>query len=121
MVLAERRGTVGCRGSRRVDTAFVASVRSGLFREQVAASGEPCGAMTVGHEAEVPDAVEARWQDMEQKPAHELSRIEGHDLGATLAAVVLRAEADLAVGDGDEPAVGDGIARLRASRTLRWV
>jgi hypothetical protein len=83
---------------------------AGLFRQQVAAPGEPCGAMSVGHEAEVPDAVEARWQDVKQKPAHELARIEGHDFGASLAAVVLPAEADLAVGHGDKSAVGDGDA-----------
>lgn len=66
--------------------------------------------MTVGHEAEVPDTVEAGRQDVEQEAAHELAGVEGHDLVASLAAVVLPAEADLAVGHADEPAVGDGDA-----------
>ena len=65
--------------------------------------------MAVGEEAEVADAVEAGRQDMKQEPAHELAGVERHDLLAPVP-VVLPAEADLAVGHAEEPAVGDGDA-----------
>ena len=97
-------GCGGCVGGR---TLALLGRRRG---EEAAAEGEPGGALAVGEQAEVADAVEARRQDVEQEPAHELAGVEGHDLLATLAAVVLPAEADLVVGHGDEPAVGDGDA-----------
>jgi hypothetical protein len=118
VIVAEGRLVVAC-GWRRASGR--ALVHRDLLRQQAAAPGEPGGAMTVGHEADVPDAVEAGWQDVEQEAAHELAGVEGHDLLAALAAAVLPAEADPAVGHADEPAVGDGIVRLRASRTTRRV
>ncbi len=95
--------------------------RGRAFGEETSAQGEPCGAVAVGHEAEVPDAMEAGWQDMEQEAPHEFAGVERHHLVAALVAVVLPAEADLAVGEIEEPAVGDGIVRWRAFRTTRWV
>ena len=97
--------------ARRVRRRPAALARLGRGRgEEAAAEGEPGGAVAVGEEAEVADAVEAGRQDVEQEPAHELAGVEGHDLVATLVAVVLPAEADRVVGHGDEPAVGDGDA-----------
>jgi hypothetical protein len=105
-VVTGRRAVSG-RGRRRVAGAFA---RPRLLHQQAPALGEPGGAAAVGEKAEVPDAVEAGRQDVEQEAAHELAGVEGHDLLAALVAVVLPAEADRAVGHADEPAVGDGDA-----------
>ena len=47
---------------------------------------------------------------MQEEPAHELGRLERHDLAAAFLPVILAEGADGVVGDGDEPAVGDGDA-----------
>ena len=64
--------------------------------------------MAVGEEANVADAMEAVRQGVLQEAADELVGRQGHELGLAVLAVVLPGEADLAVGEPDEPAVGDG-------------
>jgi hypothetical protein len=57
----------------------------------------------------VADAVEALWQDMEQEAADELVRRERHDalpLG-TIAAIVLVAEGDAGLVEGEQPPTSD--------------
>ena len=78
--------------------------------EQPAAERELGGAMAVGEEAEVADAMEAVRQDVQQEAADELVGVERHHLGLAVVAIVLPAEADLAVVEADQPAVGDGDA-----------
>src|SRR5688500_16883240 len=89
--------------------ALALPTRDGLG-QQLSTKRESGCAMAIGEEAEVADAVEAGGQDMQEEPTHELGRLEPHDLAAALLAIVLPEEADGVVGDGDEPAVGDGDA-----------
>src|SRR5262249_56164847 len=58
---------------------------------------ELVGAMAVGEQAVVTDAMEAGWEDVEQEAAHELADVEAHDLAALTAvlAIVLPAETDM--------------------------
>src|ERR1700712_6035409 len=64
--------------------------------------------MAIGRKAKMADAVEAVRHGMPQKPAHELAGGQGHQLGLAVMAVVLPGEADLAVGEPSQAAVGDG-------------
>ena len=66
--------------------------------------------MAIGQKPNMADAVEAVGHGMQQKPAHELAGGEGHRLGLAVVPVVLPGEADLAVGEPGETAVGDGDA-----------
>ena len=54
-----------------------------LMIEKGAAKGELGGAMAVGHEAEVADAVETVGQRMKQEAANELVGLELHDLSSS--------------------------------------
>ena len=78
--------------------------------QQAEAERQQRGSLPVGQEAEVADADEARWQQMQQEAAEELVDRQAHD--ALLVAVrgVSPAEADLSVGEGNQPAVGDADA-----------
>src|SRR4051794_28746752 len=67
-------------------------------------------ALTVAEEPEVADAVEAVRENMDQEPADELVGGQGHRAVVAVLPVVLPAEADLAVVDGDQPAVRDSDA-----------
>src|SRR3546814_9152577 len=53
------------------------------------------------------DAVEAVRQGVQQEASDELVGVEGHDPGLAVAAIVAPSEGDLAVGDADQPGVGD--------------
>lgn len=61
--------------------------------EQAAAEAEIFGPPANGEEAVVADAVEAVWQDMEQKAANEFSGVEGHELGLAGVPIILPGEA----------------------------
>lgn len=65
--------------------------------KQAAAEAKIFGAPANGEEAVVADAMEAVWQDMEQKAADELSGVEGHELGLAVAPIILPGEADFAI------------------------
>ncbi len=64
--------------------------------------------MTIRHEAEGADAVEAIRQDVEQKAADELVHLQSHHFGRATIAIVLPGEADMSVIEADETGVGDG-------------
>ena len=68
------------------------------------------GASPVGEEAEVADAHEAAWQQVEQEAAQEL--VEGQSQEPLLVGVggVSPTEGDVALLEGDESTVGDGDA-----------
>src|SRR5437763_14602241 len=78
--------------------------------EQPAAESEIVAALPVGEEAVVANAVEAVRQGMQQETADELVGIKRHQLGLAVLAIVFPGEADLAVGQRDQSAVGDGDA-----------
>lgn len=75
--------------------------------QQFASQREAGLASGTGEQAVVPDAMEAAWQDMKQEAADELVGRQCHDLLAigAVAAVVLVAESDAALVEGDQPAV----------------
>jgi hypothetical protein len=74
------------------------------------ADGQQAGAAAVGEEAEVADAYEAAWEQMQQKAPQELVDGQLHQLLLVAVSGVAPAEGDVAVFDGDESVVGDGNA-----------
>ena len=50
-----------------------------VIRRAAACTGRQRGAVAVGEEAEVADAYEARWQQMEQEAAQELMDVQSHE------------------------------------------
>jgi len=72
-----------------------------------AAKGKLGGAVAVGHEAEVADAVEPVGQRMKKEAANELVGPELHDFCCAVLAIVLPGKGDMIVVESDEPAVGD--------------
>src|ERR1700685_3575545 len=79
----------------------------GWSTKQVEAEGQQGGSSAGGEEAEVADAEEAWRQQVEQEAAEELIDGQAHDSLLVAVGGVPPAEADLAFGEGDEPAVGD--------------
>jgi hypothetical protein len=94
-------------------TIALAKVRRGRRRygrrrgEQASAQCELGGALAVGEEAVMADALKAVRQGVEQEAANELLGREGHDFALGTVAIVAPAEADAAVFELDQPAVGD--------------
>jgi len=78
--------------------------------------------LAVGEEAEVADADEAAWEQVQQEAAEELVGGQAHDAPPVAMSGVSPAEADLAVSEADQPAVGDadamGIRAEIAQRVL---
>lgn len=77
--------------------------------QKLASSGDVCLAVGVGEQPVVTDAVKARRQHVQQEAAHELVGGQAHSFvaRASMFAVVLPAEGDAAIVQGDEPGVGD--------------
>jgi len=97
---------VGVRGSRR------------WHIESPSTEFELVGAMAVGEQAVVTDAMEAGWEDVEQEAAHELADVETHDLAPTaVLAIVLPAETDMGRVEIEQTAVGDRDA-MRIAREI---
>lgn len=78
--------------------------------EELAAQRQFGGALPVGKKAVIADAVKAVRRRMEQKAADEFASAQAHQLAPRGMAPVAPAEADVVVGDADEPTVGDGDA-----------
>ena len=78
--------------------------------EQIAAERKLLGAMAIGEEADVADPVEAVGHGVLQEAADEFVSGERHHLGLAVLAIVFPGEADLAVVEPDQAAVGDGDA-----------
>jgi len=66
--------------------------------------------MTIGHEAEVTDAVESVRQGVQQKATNELVGRELHDFVGAVLSIILPGKGDMIGVEGDEAAVGDGDA-----------
>jgi hypothetical protein len=75
--------------------------------EKFAAKRELGGAMAVGHEAEMADAVEAVGQCVKKEAADELMGFESHDFCRAVLAVILPGEGNMILVECDEPAIGD--------------
>ena len=75
--------------------------------EQEAATQQRRGALTVGEEAEVPDADETLGQNMDEEPSQELVGLERHDLLLAAGCVILPAEGDAILLEGYEAVVRD--------------
>src|SRR4051812_31894259 len=69
---------------------------------------EAFAAGSIGEEAVVADAMEAVRQGGQQKATDELIGIECHRLGLAVTSIVFPGETDFAVGEREQPAVGDG-------------
>ena len=78
--------------------------------EQMEAERQESGTSSVGQEAEVADAHEAGRQQVEQKASQELFLSQGRESVLVAVGGVTPAKSDVAVGQSDQPAVGDGDA-----------
>ena len=78
--------------------------------EQLEAERQEDGALPVGQKSEVADAHKAAWQQMEQESAQELLDIQSHEPLLVAMGRVSPLEGDVARGESDQPAVGDGDA-----------
>jgi hypothetical protein len=76
--------------------------------QQFPAPGNLCCPVTICHEPEVTDAMEAGWQDMQQEAPDELGGTQSHDFVDTFLAVILPVQPDSAVNHVDQAAIGDG-------------
>src|SRR3990172_4583384 len=96
-VAVERGGTLGFAGCRR---------RRLLAVERRADRSEALGAAAVGQETEMANTHKPLGQDMEQEAAQEFHACEGHDLVATLVAIVLVIELHLILVEAEDPCIG---------------
>lgn len=78
------------------------------------------GAMPVGEEAVMADAVEPVGQGVEDEPADELVCREGHDLRATVMAIIPPAESDVINGHVGKPCIGNRDAMGVAAEIGRY-
>ena len=105
---------------------FVAGVFSsvpiGRATKQFEAERQQLGSLAVCEEAEVADADEAAWHEVQQEAAEELVSRQAHDALPVVVRGVSPAEADLAICEGDQPAVRDadamGVSAEIAERVL---
>lgn len=74
------------------------------------AEPQQSGTLSVGEESEVADAHEGGRQHMEQKSAQELIDFKSHEPLLVTVRGVSPAKGDVAVGESDQSAVGDGDA-----------
>jgi len=89
--------------------------------EMKPAEGKGPAAVAVGEQTEVTNFDEACRQDVEQKAADELDRIESHDPDAVVVPGVAPAEAHLAVVETEESSVGNSDAMGIAGQVLQHV
>lgn len=87
--------------------------------KQVPALTEGTGLAPVGQEPARPHPLHALGQAMEEKTPEELRRLPDHGLHRIALTAVAGGEADLAVTPLDDPGVGDGPPRRRASEVIQ--
>lgn len=78
--------------------------------EKVEAERQQNGPLAIGEKAKVPNADEAAWQSVEQKPPQELVHGQAHQPFLVLVSGVPPAKGDCAVAEGHQPMIGDGDA-----------
>ncbi len=98
-----------------------------LISQKRSAQSQSGGAMSIGHEAEVSNAMEAVRQGVQQEAPDELVGRQLHDLCRVVVSVILPGEPDMIVVDLDHAAIGDGDAVRVApeigenlGRTAEW-
>jgi hypothetical protein len=79
----------------------------GCTLEKAEAERQQRGSLTVGEEAEVTDADEASWQQVQQEATQKLIGWQAHESLLVAVGGVSPAEADLAFRESDQPAVRD--------------
>lgn len=84
--------------------------RAGFVPQEKSDALELFGTVSVGKKAVVANPHEATGKHVEKEPAKELEGVEAHGSLNVLIGVVLVAESDLAVVEGDQPLIGDGDA-----------
>src|SRR5664280_1447767 len=90
--------------------AVVGCSAGGWRVEKCSTEVQHVGTVAVGKQAIVPNAVEAVRQGVHQKAPDELASLERHRFALAVLAIILPAEADFAVGQRDQSAVGNGDA-----------
>jgi hypothetical protein len=73
----------------------------GCALEQPEAERKQCGSLAVGKEAEVTDAHEAAWQQVQKEATQEVHRRQAHDSLLVAVGGVSPAKADVALGEGN--------------------
>lgn len=102
--IIRRGGNLGPGLSARIHVQrFAIVLRCPLMTKNGAAKGKLGGAVAVGHEAEVADAVEPVGQRMKKEAANELVGPELHDFCCAVLAIVLPGKGDMIVVESDEP------------------
>jgi hypothetical protein len=81
-----------------------------MVRQQTVTKRQEFGATAIGQEAERADADKAVGQDVKQETSQELLRGEGHRPVLIIVCIILPAEGNLVVLEGQEAVVGDGNA-----------
>jgi hypothetical protein len=116
---ARARGWFVVGGAWVVVIIVVAIHRRRGHAEQVSAKCKLVGAMSVGKEAVVANAMEAIRQDMEKKAADKLGDRDSHDFALVIAAlpIVLPEEADMGLVEIKQATVGDRNA-MRVAREI---
>jgi hypothetical protein len=82
----------------------------GWHAQELTATRQFLVSIAVAEEAVVADASEANWRYVEQEPSDKLVGGEGHGAVTVTVSIVLPAEANLIVVEGDEAIVRDGNA-----------
>lgn len=108
-------GAPQCRQMKTGRVSMTASSGDGLISgamQQLTHLCETGAAHRVGEQPVVTDPMETTGQHMKQEAAHEFAGFEDHGLvaGASLRTVVLPAERDATLIEGDQALVGDGDA-----------
>ncbi len=78
--------------------------------EEFARAREFVASTAIGEQAEMANAYESQGNDMEEETVDERVAGQGHRFDAVGVSVITVAETDLALGEVDEPVVGDGDA-----------
>jgi hypothetical protein len=87
-------------GESEVKVAVIGGAREkfgGGGGQSLTAGGELLGALAIGEEAVIADALKALRKGVQQEAADELIGVEGHDLGPLWMTVVLPAEGNLII------------------------
>src|SRR3990172_4345032 len=97
--------TDGCRGIGDGGEVFG---RAGFVPQEKSDALELFGTVSVGKKAVVANPHEATGEHVEKEPAQKLEWVEAHGSLNVVVGVVLVAESDPAVVEGDQPLIGDG-------------
>lgn len=109
---------MGCRG---IGDGGEVLGRAGFVPQEKSDTLEFFRPVSVGKKAVVANSHEAARQHVEKESAKKLDPLEGHGSLSVLVGVVLVAESDLAVIEGDQPLVGDSDAMSVSGEVLEYL